>query len=97
MVSVSFHVEAKAEYDAALAWYAARDTEAADDFDAEVTRVTGMMAEFPELGVPFDRRHRCWLLKKYPYGLYYRFVAGGILVVAVSHASQKPGYWKKRV
>ena len=97
MVSVAFHAEARAEYDAALAWYAARDADAANGFDAEVSRVTGMMAEFPELGVPFDRRHRCWLLHTYPFGVYYRYEAGWILVVAVSHTSKKPGYWKKRV
>jgi len=97
MVSVTFHAEARAEYDAALAWYAARDAEAANGLDAELTRVTGVMAEFPELGAPYDRRHRCWLLHKYPFALYYRYQAGGILVVAVSHTSKKPGYWKKRV
>ena len=73
------------------------DVQAAGCFEAEVIRVTRMMSEFPELGVPIDRRLRCWLLHKYPYGLYYRFEAGGIIVVAVSHTSQKPGYWKKRV
>lgn len=97
MVNVSFHVEAQTEYDNALAWYIARDSVAADGFEAEVGRATKLLAEFPELGAPCDRRHRYWLLGKFSYGLVYRIEADAIRVVAVPQHHQRPGYWKKRV
>ena len=59
--------------------------------------MTGLMAEFPDLGAPYDRTHRYWLLRKYPFALVYRCEEDGIVVVAVAHNRQRPGYWKDRV
>ncbi len=97
MVSVTFHVVAQSEYDDALSWYAKRDTTAADGFVAEVGRATAMMAAFPDPCAPYDRTHRYWLLRKYPFALVYRREEGTIVVVAVAHNRQRPGYWKDRI
>jgi toxin ParE1/3/4 len=97
MANVSLHPAAAADYDDAHAWYGARDKAVADQFEAAVQEAFRTLAQLPEIGAPCDRHHRIWPAGKFPYGLVYRLVSGDVLVVAVKHDRQRPGYWKKRV
>lgn len=95
-MSFSFHPEAEAEFEAAVAWYEERGTGLGLDFAAEVRGAIGravtMPAAWPELegGV-----HRV-LVHRFPYGVLYATTAESVLILAVMHLRREPGYWRDR-
>jgi plasmid stabilization system protein ParE len=93
MAEVSLHVAAEAEYEAALAWYLARSRQAAAGFVAAFDQAVAAVARFPEAFPLRDDNHRSYGLRKYPYSLVYRVDGEWVLVVAVPHDRQLPGYW----
>jgi hypothetical protein len=36
------------------------------------------------------------LLKRFPYGLFYRLIEGQVVVVACFHAKRSPRVWRSR-
>ena len=57
------------------------------------------------LGVPTtwavieEPQIRCYLLKQFPYSIYYRWEPhqDRITIYAVMHFSRRPGYWRERL
>ena len=68
---------AEEEYTASLAWYAARNPQAAEEFEAEIALALRAIAEHPERYPLCDDRHRFLLLKRYPFQIIYRKIAEG--------------------
>ena len=96
MADVSFHPEAQAEYQSALAWYQARSLQAAARSEAEVENVLGLIGANPDLCPKYDDEHRFAVLKRFPYSVVYQVQPTGIIVIAVAHSSRAPGYWQGR-
>ncbi len=40
---------------------------------------------------------RRYVLHKFPYSIIYIEILGGVKVIAIAHASRRPGYWKSRI
>jgi plasmid stabilization system protein ParE len=95
MANVSFLPAADADYQAALTWYRARNTQVAARLEAAVADGVQRIADRPELYALVDGRHRRCLLRGYPYSLIYRVQPTGVLVVAVAH-SRRSSYWRRR-
>ena len=96
MADISIHAEAEAEYASALAWYAARSARAAVGFAAAFDAAISNLAQFPEAYPACDDAHRWCQLRRYPYALVYRVEGDQVLVVAVAHGRQLPGFWRGR-
>lgn len=96
MAEVTLHRLAEGEYEAALSWYLERSMRAAAGFEAAVDRAMQFLAQVPEAGTRCDERHRYWPLRRYPYGLVYRIDGEQLLVVAIPHDHQLPGFWVER-
>jgi plasmid stabilization system protein ParE len=96
MANVSFLPAADADYQAALTWYRARNTQAAAKFEAAVADGVQRIVDRPELYSFVDNRHRQCLLRRYPYSLIYRVQPMGVLVVAVAHSRRSASYWRGR-
>jgi len=96
VANVLFHPEARAEYEAALAWYQSRSPQAAAKFEAEMDRVLGLVSTNPDLFPEYDDDHRFAVLRRYPYSVVYRVQAGQVYVIAVAHSSRSAGYWHGR-
>ncbi len=95
---VEFHEEAGAEYDAAFEWYLQRSAAAALKFDAEVDGATAQILKAPKRWAVGSHGTRRFLLRQFPFILVYRELkAGNIQILAVAHASRKPGFWKRRL
>jgi plasmid stabilization system protein ParE len=89
---------AQRELDRAYAYYRSHGSQrVADEFFAEVLDALGKIAADPELWPPEDEEHRFFPLARHSYVIYYQ-VEGpqSVRVVAISHSSQEPGYWKGR-
>lgn len=88
---------AEEEYAESLRWYAARSKPAAEGFEAEFARALEAIAANPQRYPLCDDRHRFYLLKRYPFQVIYRKATDeDLLIVAVAHASRRPGYWSNR-
>jgi plasmid stabilization system protein ParE len=88
---------AEEDFTASLRWYAERSTRAAEGFEIEFARALKAISSDPGRYPFCDDRHRFYLLKRYPFQVIYREVSGGRwLIVAVAHASRRPGYWLDR-
>jgi plasmid stabilization system protein ParE len=96
VAEVSLHAAAEAEYEAALDWYLARSPRAAAGFEAAVERALDFIGTFPEACPRCDDQHRYCPLRRYSYGLVYRVDGDRVLVVAVPHDRQLPGFWVGR-
>ncbi len=91
------HSEADAEIDEAIAFYEERQAGLGLDFLAEVERAIDTLLQLPELGVPYKRTEfRYWVLRKFPFVIYYATLPDAIWIAAIAHERRRPGYWKKR-
>jgi plasmid stabilization system protein ParE len=87
---------ALAEAQTAAEWYSERDPRVAVRFAEELESALERVLEAPGRWPEYVHGTRRVLLKKYPFAVVYREEPTRILVVAVAHTRQRPGYWKSR-
>lgn len=84
------------EYTESLSWYADRSIAAANDFEFEFHRALELIAATPMRFPKCDLRHRCYLMRRFPFQIIYRSMGDELQVIAIAHASRNPDYWKDR-
>jgi plasmid stabilization system protein ParE len=94
MPEVTFLPAAAEEYAAASDWYWSHSELAATQFELAIEHALTEIAAGPEHWPRCDRRHRRFVLQRYPYSIVYRVHEATIIVVAVAHTRRRPGYWK---
>jgi toxin ParE1/3/4 len=82
-----FHPEALAEYSEAVRYYTEQRVEVAQAFINTIEDTVYRIRESPDRYAPIDDDVRRCMARKFPYG---------VLILAVMHCSQEPGYWKNR-
>src|SRR2546426_179240 len=85
------------EMEQAAAWYERRERGLGESFEDAVTEVEAFIARNPQLGTPYRRGTRKWVVPVFPYSVIYREEADRIMVFAVAHAKRRPGYWLRRL
>jgi plasmid stabilization system protein ParE len=70
--------------------------ELGDEFLAAVERAVELIVVAPHRWPRVDRRHHRFVLKRFPYSIFYRFSETEVIVVAVAHHKRRPGYWSRR-
>ena len=93
MIELLISSAAELDYAEALTWYAGRDIQTAEDFDAEFDRAIRSIAEDPD---QCDERHHFFLMRRFPYQLVFRKAPDHWVVIAVAHTSRKPHFWSDR-
>ena len=96
MIPYSFHPEAEAEFAAAALFYESRIVGLGRSFSAEVQRIVSLIREYPDAGAPVRLPVRKTLVDRFPYAIVYRRDRESILVLAIAHQRQRPGYWRRR-
>lgn len=97
MAELRILAAAEDEYCAAACWDADRSLAAADGFTKAVAAGFQRIIARPEWGASCDAMHRQVIVSGYPYSIVYRPMGDDqLLIVAVAHASRKPGYWMHR-
>lgn len=97
-----FGEEAADELVAAAEWYESERLGYGELFVSEVRTAVERAADFPECGarvegsVP-ELEVRLFRTRRFPYSVITAIVAGRRAVVAVAHASRRPGYWRERL
>ena len=92
-----FHPDAAKEYGDATRWYADRDLQLAFRFIEAVEETISRVVDAPTRWRVIEEDVRRCLTRVFPYAVHYTIESDFILVVAVSHCSREPGYWRDRI
>lgn len=92
-----FHPEALTEYSEAVQYYAEQRLDLAQAYIDEVEDAVYCLRDSPDRYPAIDQDIRRCLTRKFPYGILYVVEPDFILILAVMHCKQKPGYWKTRL
>ncbi len=98
---VELHEEARQELSVAAHWYEERSSGLGDDFAVEVLRALDSIKDVPETwpawpGVRHTPTIHRFLLSDFPFALPYVVLKDRIVVLAIAHVRQRPGYWLRR-
>lgn len=88
---------ARVELRAAAAYYKAINPELAISFKNEAQDVGDLIAKHSLVWHPLDPVYRQCRFHRFPYAFIYEVLETEIIVVAVPHLMQKPGYWHDRL
>jgi toxin ParE1/3/4 len=94
---VLFHEQAKAELADAAAWYERQRPGLGSEFRSAVDDAVARIRENPQSG-PFYLAEtiRYYLVRRFPYVVFYSESENALRVLAVAHGRRKPGYWRDR-
>jgi toxin ParE1/3/4 len=95
---VHFSEPASAELAAAVQWYEHRRLGLGAELFDRVTATIALIRSHPEAGAlrPGRLPSRQFNVDRFPYKIVYRVREDDLYIVAVAHASRRPGYWKTR-
>ncbi len=93
----TFHPDAEAEFNQAIAYYEARQRGLGLELADEVLVTIARILDYPKVGSPFSKNTRRCLAKRFPYGIIYQIHEDTVRIIAVPHLSRRPGYWERRV
>jgi len=68
-----------------------------DEFVAAVEKGVESIQLFPGAYAVVSGPYRRYLLKRFPYGIIYRYDAETILIIAVANLRRRPQYWLGRI
>ncbi|MBI3990030.1 MAG: type II toxin-antitoxin system RelE/ParE family toxin [candidate division NC10 bacterium] len=91
-----FRPAAAADVEEAYRWYEERRAGLGEEFLTAVQGTWESIMTNPELYPVVHRQTRRALLRRFPYGLYYRVVQGQVVVVACMHTSRDSRRWQSR-
>jgi plasmid stabilization system protein ParE len=87
---------ATADIGEAYAWYEAQRAGLGQEFRDSVDAALLLVAAAPRAYPILHRDTRRALLRRFPYGLFYRLVDEQVVVVACMHAKRDPRSWRAR-
>lgn len=97
MKPVRVHPQAEREADDAFDRYLGQSRDAALEFDDELSDAYRRVAIHPLICPPYLHGTRRVILNRYPFSVVFRERLHDIQIVAVAHASRRPGYWARRL
>ena len=99
MHSIEAHPDVYNELESARSWYEEKSKNLGSDFLDEIDRAISNISESPEIWPKYyDLKDvRRFLIHRFPFGIIYRYNKIEIQIIAVSHLSRQPGYWKERL
>jgi len=94
---VVFDKEAEAEMRAAIAYYNSQRAGLGDEFSTAVEQAVGAIVQSPKAFSPHGSEGlRKFVMKRFPYYIFYLELDSGIWIAAVAHQRRRPGYWAHR-
>ena len=94
--------EARAEANEAAAWYESQMPGLGEEFLDALAKATKTMLADPERFARLEtsaseKNLRRYLLPRFPYVVVYELKDGEGVIVAIAHATRRPGYWNDRL
>jgi plasmid stabilization system protein ParE len=95
-----FHVvvlpDAEAEIREAFLWYLGRSPIAADAFRTEALGAIDNLETGASMWPADEDGVRHYILRHFPYTVFYEIGGQTVTVLAVAHQRREPGYWRVR-
>jgi hypothetical protein len=88
---------AQAETQKAIKYYNKQREGLGTEFSEEVAKTLQRIESYPDAWGLHSHGTRLCRMKRFPYGIIYKFGGDEIIVVAVMHLHRRPGYWKRRM
>ena len=80
----------------AASWYEAQRSGLGTEFLDQVQAAFGRISESPNVYPEVGRSARRALVRRFPFGVFYRVESATVVVFAVMHGSRDPQRWKQR-
>jgi toxin ParE1/3/4 len=96
VTSPIFRPAAAADVEDAWQWYEARREGLGDEFLDVIQATLESITAHPESAPVVHRDVRRQLLRRFPFGPFYRIVEEQVVVVACFHAKRSPRLWRSR-
>ena len=92
-----FRPAAAADVEEAFDWYERQRRGLGEEFLAAVAAILERIGANPDQFPVIHRETRRALLRRFPYGLYYRVIERQVVVVGCMHAMRDPTRWQSRI
>ncbi|HMN24626.1 MAG TPA: type II toxin-antitoxin system RelE/ParE family toxin [Ignavibacteriaceae bacterium] len=92
-----FHPEAKFELTHSVEFYQTKESNLGLEFLEDVYNAITRVLEFPKSFPKFSANTRRCLVNRFPFAIIYQIRENEIFILAITHLSRKPGYWKERM
>lgn len=89
--------EAQQDVDEAYDWYEDRRSGLGEDFLSCVDACIQAICRMPELHARVHEDYRRALVRRFPYGIFYEYTGGKVIVYGIFHASRDPQRWRNRL
>ena len=96
-MNFAFHPDALAEFENTASYYAQKEAGLGQHFVLSVETAIHKLAAHPSNYAILEGDVRRCLTRIFPYAVLYTIETDFILIVAVMHCHQKPGYWQHRM
>ncbi len=97
MKMIIIHHSAEIELWQAVEYYESKRCGLGLEFEKEVSKALVQIQSAPERWPKKNHDTRLYLLKKFPYSIFYLDLSDFIWVVAFAHQKREPFYWRKRL
>ena len=87
---------AAADLEDAYLWYEKQQRGLGEEFLSAVSKILEAIVENPRQYPVIHRETRRALLRRFPYGIFYRILEDRVVIVACMHASREPHRWRSR-
>ena len=88
--------EAEADIEEIAIWYEKQREGLGQEFLDEVLSLCERVSENPSMYPVVHRRTRRALIRRFPFGVYFRSEDEQVIVLAVIHGSRHPRNWQQR-
>jgi len=95
-LKVYLRPEAEADIEDAATWYDRQRKGLGQEFLDDVLVALDTISENPNIYPVVYRQSRRAVVRRFPFGIFYRVDEGLVVVLAVMHGSRHPRRWKKR-
>jgi len=92
-----FLLPARRELIEAVQYYNAQRIRIGDELRDEAWETLRRINDFPLAWHPLGGSIRRCQMQRFPYGLIYEPTDVEIIIIAVAHLHQEPGYWRTRL
>jgi plasmid stabilization system protein ParE len=96
VIDVEFRPAAAADLEEAADWYEAKQGGLGLEFLDAVRATLDKITENPKLYRVLYRDTRRALIRRFPYGIYFRAMPNRVLIVACMHGRRRPSRWRSR-
>ena len=97
MKAYRFLAEAQTEFAEQVRYFDGQAEGLGDRFIQDLEAGVLAVRQHPSSGAPVSRNVRKWVLRVFPFNVYYVDSSDEVIIVAVAAHRRRPGYWRGRV